>query len=194
MEMMEYYNKQKVIVYNTYQLYRHDKLQDLKNDHQVATEKGFMLGAKLVRGAYMEKERARAEDMGYASPIQPSKEASDRDYDAALRFCFDNYQTISFCCASHNLKSNLLLAQLIHEEKLDKAHPHLNFCQLYGMSDNITFNLSQQGYNAAKYVVYGPVREVVPYLVRRAQENTSVTGEMGRELSLLSKEISRRGI
>jgi proline dehydrogenase len=192
MKMMETYNKEKVAVFNTYQLYRHDKLQDLKNDHKVAKEKGFILGAKLVRGAYMEKERKRAMEMGYKSPIQPDKIACDKDYDSALQYCFENYETISVCCASHNLDSNLLLAQLIKDNKLDKTHPHFNFCQLYGMSDYITFNLAKKGYNAAKYVVYGPVEEVVPYLVRRAQENTSVSGEMGRELSLINKEVTRR--
>jgi proline dehydrogenase len=194
LEMMENYNKEKVIVYNTYQLYRHDKLADLKNDHEVAKQKGFLLGAKLVRGAYMEKERKRAEEEGYLSPIQTSKENSDKDYDASIKYCFDNYETISFCCASHNLNSNLFLARLINEKGLDRTHPHLNFCQLQGMSDYITFNLSKNGYNAAKYVVYGPVKDVIPYLIRRAQENTSVTGEMGRELSLINKEIKRRGI
>ncbi len=192
MKMMENYNKERVVVFNTYQLYRHDKLADLKADHKVAIDKGFLLGAKLVRGAYMEKERKRAEEMGYTSPIQPDKASSDRDYDLALKYCFDNYATISVCCASHNLDSNLLLAKLIKEENLDKTHPHFNFCQLYGMSDYITFNLAKKGYNAAKYVVYGPVKEVVPYLVRRAQENTSVSGEMGRELSLIHKEVVRR--
>jgi proline dehydrogenase len=194
LEMMEKYNKEKVIVYNTYQLYRHDKLQDLKNDHALAREKGFLLGAKLVRGAYMEKERKRAEELNYVSPIQSSKENSDRDFNAGIQYCFENFITISFCCASHNLESNLLLAKLIKQHKVDRSHPHFNFCQLYGMSDFITFNLAKNGYNAAKYVVYGPVKEVIPYLVRRAQENSSISGEMGRELGLISKETKRRGI
>jgi proline dehydrogenase len=194
MEMMEYYNKEKVIVYNTYQLYRHDKLVDLQKDHKVALEKKFLLGAKLVRGAYMEKERKRADEMNYKSPIQISKENTDSDYNKALVYCFENLETISFCCASHNATSNMLCAELIEKNEVEKNHPHINFCQLQGMSDNITFNLAKQGYNSSKYVVYGPVKEVLPYLVRRAQENTSVTGEVGRELSLIKSEIKRRRI
>ncbi len=194
MEMMEKYNKERVIVYNTYQLYRKDKLSDLKKDFAVATEKQFLLGAKLVRGAYMEKERNRAKEMGYECLIQETKEDTDRDYNLALTFCVDHYEKISVCCASHNQESNMLLATLISERKLDKSHPHLNFCQLMGMSDCITFNLAKAGYNVAKYVVYGPVKEVLPYLIRRAEENTSITGEMGRELSLIDQEIKRRGI
>lgn len=193
-DMMEYYNKEKVIVYNTYQLYRHDKLDDLIKDHKLALEKKFLLGAKLVRGAYMEKERKRAEELSYLSPIQLSKENTDNDFNKALLYCFDHMKTISFCCASHNAKSNMLLAELIEKNDIEKNHPHVNFCQLQGMSDNITFNLAKHGYNSAKYVVYGPVKEVLPYLVRRAQENTSVTGEAGRELSLIKSEIKRRRI
>lgn len=194
LEMMEYYNKEKVIIYNTYQLYRWDKLADLKKDHEYARSKGFLLGAKLVRGAYMEKERKRAEEQGYISPIQTDKESTDRDYNLALEYCIQNYETISFCCASHNAESNLLLARRIDELGLEQNHPHLNFCQLQGMSDNITYNLAKAGYNASKYVVYGPVRDVIPYLIRRTQENTSITGEMGRELKLITEEMGRRGI
>jgi proline dehydrogenase len=194
MEMMEYYNKEKVIIYNTYQLYRWDKLADLIKDHEYAKSKGFLLGAKLVRGAYMEKERKRAEEQNYICPIQPDKESTDRDYNKALEYCVNNYKTISFCCASHNADSNLLLARLIDENHLEQNHPHLNFCQLQGMSDNITYNLAKAGYNASKYVVYGPVRDVIPFLIRRTQENTSITGEMGRELKLITEEAKRRGI
>ncbi len=190
--LMESYNTQSIIVYNTYQMYRHDKLVQLKRDHQRAKEKGYILGAKLVRGAYMEKERARAKVKGYLSPIHVDKASVDRDYDAALLYCLDHYEEIAFCCASHNLNSNLLLAREIIDRGLTRDHVHLNFCQLMGMSDYITFNLSQAGFNTAKYVVYGPVKEVVEYLVRRAEENTSVTGEMSRELSLISKEMTRR--
>jgi proline dehydrogenase len=192
LEMMEYYNKERVIVYNTYQLYRSDKLQDLKDDFQVALDKGFLLGAKLVRGAYMEKEAKRAEEMNYTSPIHTSKKDSDKDFDDAIKFCIDHYEKISFCCASHNAESNMLLATLINEKGLDRSHAHLNFCQLYGMSDHITFNLADAGYNVAKYVPYGAVKEVIPYLIRRAQENTSVTGEMSRELALIENETKRR--
>lgn len=192
--MMEKYNHDQVIIYNTYQLYRHDKLEQLKQDYKIAKEKGYFLGAKLVRGAYMEKERNRAEEMGYPSPIHKDKAAVDRDFDEAVRFCVEHYEDIGSCCASHNEKSNLYQAERIERLGIDKSHRHLNFCQLYGMSDHITFNLAEAGYNVAKYVVYGPVKEVIPYLIRRAQENTSVTGEMGRELMLIDKEVKRRGI
>lgn len=194
MEMMEKYNHGKVIVYNTYQLYRHDKLSQLKNDHQIAVKKGFLFGAKLVRGAYMEKERARAEEMNYPSPIQPDKASTDRDFDEGVDYCIRNYKQIASCCASHNLESNRKQAELIAELGLQKDHPHFNFCQLYGMSDYITFNIGKAGYNVAKYVPYGPIRDVIPYLIRRAQENSSVTGEMSRELSFIKTEIKRRGI
>ena len=192
--MMEKYNREHVTVYNTYQLYRHDKLQDLKDAYEKASTNGYRLGAKLVRGAYMDKERKRAEEMGYPSPIQPDKEATDRHYNAAIRFCVDHYADLASCNASHNLESNLLQAQLIAERDLPRGHPHLNFCQLLGMSDFITFNLSEAGFNVAKYVVYGPIKEVVPYLVRRAQENTAITGEMSRELQFIVKEVKRRGL
>ena len=194
MMMMEKYNHEKVIVYNTYQLYRHDKLAQLKEDHKTAVEKGFLFGAKLVRGAYMEKERERAEEMGYPSPIQPDKASTDRDFDLAVDYCIRNYKEIGSCCASHNLESNRKQAELIASLGLQKDHPHFNFCQLYGMSDNITFNIGKAGYNVAKYVPYGPIQDVIPYLIRRAQENSSVTGEMSRELALIRKEIKRRGI
>ncbi len=194
MDLMKVYNKEKCIVFNTYQIYRSDKLQSLKDDYDIAQNEGFILGAKLVRGAYMEKERAKAEEEGYPSPIQPDKESTDRDFDEAIRFCIDHYETVSSCCASHNATSNMLQADLIAEKNLDRKHSHFNFCQLLGMSDYITFNLAKAGYNVAKYVPYGPVREVVPYLVRRARENSSVTGEMSRELSLINKELKRRGI
>ena len=193
-ELMEEFNREEVVVYNTYQMYRHDKLQDLHRAYQRARDRGYKLGAKLVRGAYMIKERERAEEMGYPSPIQPDKASTDRDYNKGIAFCVEHYEGIASCNASHNLESNLLQAQMIADKDLPKSHPHLNFCQLYGMSDYITYNLAEAGYNVAKYVVYGPIKEVVPYLVRRAQENSSVTGEMSRELSLIMKEIRRRKI
>lgn len=191
-EMMSKYNREKVIVYNTYQLYRHDKLAQLKSDYRKSQEEGYLFGVKFVRGAYMDKERSRAEEMGYESPIQKDKSSTDEDYDEAIKFCIENYKTIGSCCATHNEKSSLYQAELIDQLGLDKKHPHLNFSQLYGMSDQITFNLAEVGYNVAKYVVYGPVKEVIPYLIRRAQENTSVTGEMGRELKFIQREIKRR--
>lgn len=194
MDMMSKYNHDRVNIYNTYQLYRHDKLEDLRAHHKLATDGGFMFGAKLVRGAYMEKERERATEMGYPSPIQPDKASTDRDFDAGIEYCVRNYENIASCCASHNVESNRKQAALIDKLGFDKSHPHFNFCQLYGMSDYITFNIGKAGYNVAKYVPYGPIRDVVPYLIRRARENSSVTGEMSRELSLIKSEIKRRGI
>ncbi|MCB9291974.1 MAG: proline dehydrogenase family protein [Lewinellaceae bacterium] len=192
--MMRRYNRDKVVVYNTFQLYRKDRLQFLIDAFNQSRNGGYLLGAKLVRGAYMEKERERAEKMGYPSPIHPNKAATDDAYDMALRFCVDNYEYIASCNASHNQESNLLQAELIRRKGLPRNHPHLNFCQLYGMSDNITFNLAREGFNVAKYVPYGPVREVVPYLIRRAQENSSVTGDMSREFQLVQNEMKRRGL
>lgn len=192
--MMKRYNRTRAVIYNTFQMYRHDRLQFLFDSYERAQKEGYVLGAKLVRGAYMEKERARADEKGYQSPIQPSKAATDDAYDTALRFCVDNYEKIALCNATHNIKSSHLLAQLIDERGLQKNHPHLNFCQLYGMSDNITYNLAAAGFNVAKYVVYGPIKDVVPYLIRRAQENTAVTGDMSREYKLIQSEVKRRGI
>ena len=192
--MMRRYNRERVVAYNTFQLYRKDRLQFLIDSFNQSRKGGYLLGAKLVRGAYMEKERARAEKMGYPSPIHFNKAATDDAYDMALRFCVDNYEYIASCNASHNLESNLLQSELISRKGLPRNHPHLNFCQLYGMSDNITFNLAKEGFNVAKYVPYGPVREVVPYLIRRAQENSSVTGDMGREFQLVRSEMKRRGL
>jgi proline dehydrogenase len=192
MRMMRAYNRQKVVVYNTFQLYRHDRLAFLKDSHAIAEKENFLLGAKLVRGAYMEKERARAKDMGYPSPIQTDKAATDKDYDLAVRYCVDNRDGIASCLASHNQQSTLLQTQLIAERALDKLDPHLTFCQLYGMSDNLTFNLAKAGFQVSKYVPYGAVREVIPYLLRRAQENTSVGGDVSRELNLIQQEQQRR--
>lgn len=190
--MMSIFNKEKPIVYNTIQLYRHDRLQFLKMSHRIAKREQFKMGIKLVRGAYMEKERDRAEERGYPSPIQPDKESTDRDYDDALRYCIDNINDIAFIVASHNEESNLLAARLLDEKGLPHNHPYVHFSQLYGMSDNITFNLATAGYSVSKYLPFGPIREVIPYLMRRAQENTSVSGQTGRELSLINKELVRR--
>jgi len=191
-EMMEKYNKARVFVYNTYQMYRHDRLAALHKDYDHAKANGYILGAKIVRGAYMEKERERATEMGYPSPIQKDKASTDRDYNSAIRFCIDNIDVIASCAATHNLESNYLQANLIAEKGIRKDHYHLNFCQLMGMSDYITFNLAKGGYNVAKYVVYGPVKDVVPYLIRRANENTSIMGEASRELKLIKTEMDRR--
>jgi proline dehydrogenase len=192
MEMMEIFNKQKVVVYNTIQLYRHDRLHFLKLSHQIAQQKGFLLGVKLVRGAYMEKERARAKEMGYPSPIQPDKETSDKDYDLAVRYCIDHLDQIAVIVASHNEASNLLAAELLDQKNIPHNHPHIHFSQLYGMSDNITFNLAKEGFSVSKYLPFGPIRDVIPYLMRRAQENSSVSGQTGRELSLIKRELARR--
>jgi proline dehydrogenase len=190
--MMSRYNRERAVVYNTFQMYRTDRLPFLLRSFDRAAKEGYILGAKLVRGAYMEKERERAKAFGYPSPIHPSKEATDHAYDTAIRFCMDNYERIAFCNASHNLNSTKLQAAQIIERKLPPNHPHLLFCQLYGMSDNLTLNLAAAGFNAGKYVVYGPVREVVPFLIRRAQENSTVTGDMSREYQLVTREIKRR--
>jgi proline dehydrogenase len=189
-EAMEKYNKERCVVYNTYQMYRHDSLARLMKAHQVAQEKGYLFGAKPVRGAYMEKERERAEEMGYPDPIQPNKAATDRDYDAAIRFCVEN--GIYLVCASHNEKSNLELTELMDEFSLDPQDGRVFFSQLYGMSDNISFNLAKAGYNVVKYVPYGPVEKVMPYLTRRAAENTSIAGQSSREFELVKREMKRR--
>jgi proline dehydrogenase len=193
-DMMMKFNKETLIVYNTYQIYRHDKLASVKADYMLAKEVGFILGVKMVRGAYMEKERKRAEDMGYVSPIQPDKDATDRDYDETLRFCVENIDRIGFVCGTHNEQSSRLLTELIDAKGISHDHPHIYFAQLLGMSDNLSFNLSNAGYNVTKYVPYGPIKAVMPYLFRRAQENTSVAGQTSRELALISREKSRRGI
>ncbi|HEU4469815.1 MAG TPA: proline dehydrogenase family protein [Flavisolibacter sp.] len=192
MQMMDEFNRNKLTVYNTIQLYRHDRLAFLVQSFEVARQSGFLLGAKLVRGAYMEKERARAAEKGYASPIQASKEASDKDYNEAVRFCVDRLEGIGLIVASHNEQSNLLTVRLLQEKGLELKHPHVHFSQLYGMSDNITYNLARAGCSVSKYLPFGPIGDVVPYLMRRAQENTSVGGQTSRELTLIKKELDRR--
>lgn len=190
--MMDAFNKQYAVIYNTIQHYRHDRLQFLKDSYEAAAERNFILGAKLVRGAYMEKERRRAEEKGYPSPIQPDKESSDRDYNAGVTFCIDHLDRIALIVASHNEYSNLLATQLLQQKGLPPDHPHVHFSQLYGMSDNITFNLAHAGCHVSKYLPFGPISDVIPYLMRRAQENTSVKGQTGRELGLIKKELERR--
>lgn len=191
-EMMKRYNKQGAIVFNTYQMYRHEMLANLKKGFQTAAMNEVWLGAKLVRGAYMEKERERAAEMGYTDPIQPNKEATDRDYNEALKFCLDNKQRIALVSGSHNEYSNYLLATLMEKHSLQPNNPNIWFAQLYGMSDNISYNLANAGYNVAKYVPYGPVAAVMPYLIRRAEENTSIAGQSSREFLLVKKEKQRR--
>ena len=192
MEMMAKYNQEKAIVQNTYQMYRHDAIERLKQHHREALAGGFKFGLKIVRGAYMELERARAAEMGYPSPIQPDKPATDHDFDEIIRYFVDNIDTINFMVATHNENSSQLLAQLIDERGLPHNHPHIYFSQLYGMSDHLTFNLAEKGYNVVKYVPYGEVKTMMPYLFRRAEENTSVKGQSSRELRLIEKEIKRR--
>lgn len=194
MLMMEKYNRDEFVVYNTAQLYRHDRLEFLEKSYQEAVEKGFKLGMKLVRGAYMEKERERAQKMNYPSPIQPDKESTDRDYNAAVRFCIDNLNVIKVIIASHNDYSNLYGTELLEEKGLPLDHPNVHFSQLYGMSDNITFNLAKAGCSVSKYLPFGPINDVIPYLMRRAQENSSVAGQTGKELAFIKKEIRRRAL
>jgi proline dehydrogenase len=190
--MMEQFNKGQVTVYNTIQLYRHDRLVFLKDSYEAAAQRDFILGAKLVRGAYMEKERKRAVEVGYASPIQPDKEATDRDYNAALEFSIAHLDKIALVVASHNEYSNLYAVQLLQQKGLPMDHSHIHFSQLYGMSDNITFNLAKAGCPVSKYLPFGPIKDVIPYLMRRAQENSSMSGQTGRELGLIKKELKRR--
>lgn len=190
--MMEKYNTEKPIVFNTVQLYRTDALEFLKKSHAKAKEKGYIYAVKLVRGAYMEKERARAEENGYPSPIQPDKQSTDRDYDAAIEYCLDNIDTLAFVAGTHNEKSVQMLAQKMQQRELAHNHPRIFFSQLYGMSDNLSYVLAKNDYNVSKYVPYGPVKDAVPYLTRRAQENTSVQGMMSRELVMIDKELKRR--
>jgi len=191
-QMMAEFNKGKVIVYNTAQLYRHDRLAFLKDMLEAARLKDFVLGVKLVRGAYMEKERARAVEKNYPSPIQPDKESTDRDYNDSVAFCIDHIEHIACIVASHNDYSNLHAAELLKQKGLAYDHPHIHFSQLYGMSDHITFNLAKAGCSVSKYLPFGPIEDVVPYLMRRAEENSSLSGQTGRELTLISRELSRR--
>lgn len=192
MEMMKKYNKTENLVYNTIQLYRYDRFSFLKYSLEEACQHHFIFGAKLVRGAYMEKERKRAAAMNYLSPIQISKENTDNDYDNAIKFCIENIDKIAFIVASHNGKSNLLAATLMLEKGLPSNHSHIHFSQLYGMSDDITFNLASSGFGVSKYLPFGPISDVIPYLMRRAEENSAVSGQTGRELSLIKKELKRR--
>jgi proline dehydrogenase len=191
-QIMHKYNAKKAIIYNTIQLYRHDRLGYLKVAHAEAITGNYFLGLKLVRGAYMEKERARALELNYPSPIQATKEDSDRDYDLALEYCCKNIDRISICAGTHNEKSSLYLSQLMQQYNISHNDTRIYFSQLLGMSDHISFNLARAGYNIAKYVPYGPIGAVLPYLTRRAQENSSMSGQMGRELSLLVAEKKRR--
>ena len=190
--MMDTFNKRRRVVYNTIQLYRKDRLQFLKDSYDAAKERDFVLGAKLVRGAYMENERNRAIEKNYPSPIQPDKESTDKDYNEAVQFCIQHIDRIAVIIASHNDQSNLYGVEQALQNNIELNHPHIHFSQLYGMSDNITFNLAKAGCSVSKYLPFGPIEDVIPYLMRRAQENSSVSGQVGRELVLINKEIQRR--
>jgi len=192
LRMMAQYNGKKAIVQNTYQMYRHDSIARIMQHHRKALEGGFRFGLKIVRGAYMEKERARAAEKGYSSPIQPDKQSTDRDFNDIIRYFMDNLDSIDFMVATHNETSSLLLASLIDAYNVPRNHPGIYFSQLYGMSDHITYNLAEQGYNVAKYVPYGEVKTMMPYLFRRAEENSSVKGQSSRELKMIKTEIERR--
>ncbi len=191
-DMMEKYNKERAIVFNTAQMYRHDRLIYLENLLKDAQQKNYFIGMKLVRGAYMGKERERAAAMGYPSPINPTKADTDREYDTAIEFCIKHIDKFAICAGSHNEASAELLVKLMEQYNIPKNHPNIWFSQLLGMSDHISYNIAKEGYNVAKYVPYGPIKNVLPYLIRRAQENTSVKGQTGRELNLIMKEKERR--
>jgi proline dehydrogenase len=191
-EMMQLFNREKALVFNTLQMYRHDRLEFLLKSHEAARASNYRLGVKLVRGAYMEKERARAAELGYESPIQPDKGSTDRDFNAAVTYCLENIEEISVVNASHNEESIQLLARMMREKNLPNNDERIAFSQLYGMSDNLSYVLAKEGYNVSKYVPYGPVKDTLPYLIRRAKENTAVAGQMSRELELIDQEIKRR--
>ncbi len=192
MSMMAKFNKEKAIIYYTFQMYCHSMLQNLQNLHQLAAEKGYILGAKLVRGAYMEKERERAMDFGYTDPIQPDKASTDRDFNEGITYCLDHINEVHLFAGSHNEASNLKLAEMMIAKGLEAGDERVCFGQLYGMSDNISYNLADGGFMVAKYVPYGPIEASIPYLIRRAKENTSVKGQSSRELTLIEREMKRR--
>jgi proline dehydrogenase len=191
-DMMRKYNKKKAIVFNTLQLYRWDRLDYLKKIHEQAKAEGFFIGMKIVRGAYMEKENNRAEEMGYPTPICESKEATDINYDATMTYMMDNLDIMSIFAGTHNESSSYKLIEMMESRGISKNDNRIWFGQLYGMSDNISYNLAKYGFNVAKYLPFGPVRDVMPYLIRRAEENTSVAGQTSRELNLLKTERQRR--
>lgn len=190
--MMRRYNQQSCFIFNTLQMYRRGRLDYLKKTHERALEGQYYIGYKLVRGAYMEKERARAKDMGYQDPIQIDKNATDYDYNQALHYIIQYHDKIALFVGTHNEESCQLLKDLTEKHKIERNDPHIWLGQLYGMSDNISFTLGKLGYNVAKYLPYGPLKETIPYLIRRAQENTSVAGQTGRELVLIEQEVKRR--
>lgn len=189
---MRVYNKQKAIIFTTLQMYRWDKLEHLDKLIAESKKEGFYLGIKFVRGAYLEKENERAAAMGYKSPMQPNKESTDRDFNEAIARMMQNLEHVEICCGTHNEESSMLLTQAMQKQGLANNDRRIYFSQLKGMSDNISFNLAAHGYNVSKYLPYGPVKATIPYLTRRAEENSAIAGQMGRELSLLLTEKSRR--
>jgi len=191
-DMMRKYNKQKAIVFNTLQMYRWDRLAYLKQLHKQAQTEDFYIGMKLVRGAYMEKENERAAERGLKSPICISKEATDINYNAAVAYMIENIDKMAVFAGTHNEESSYMLMQLMEEKEISKNDHRIFFGQLLGMSDNISFNLAASNYNVAKYLPFGPVSDVLPYLIRRAEENTSVAGQTSRELTLIKREKERR--
>jgi proline dehydrogenase len=193
-EMMEKFNTEKPIIYNTIQLYRKDRFDYLKKSQKQAREGNYFYAAKLVRGAYLEKERNRAAELGYPSPIHESKAETDWDFDRAVDYCLENIENTAFVAGTHNEESVCRLAESVHARGIKHDHPHVHFSQLYGMSDNLSYVLAKHNYNVTKYVPYGPVADTIPYLIRRAEENTSVAGQVSRELDLISQEIKRRGV
>ncbi len=191
-ELMEKYNKTKVVVFNTFQMYRINMLEKLKEANENGKANGYQIGAKLVRGAYMEKERKRAKDKSYEDPILTDKKSTGLQFNEGLKYCVENINNLELCMGSHNEASNYLLIELIKNNKIAKNDQRIYFSQLYGMSDHISFNLANAGYNVVKYVPYGPIETVMPYLFRRAKENTSIAGQSSRELELVKKELNRR--
>ena len=193
-EMMEKYNRERPLIFTTLQMYRTDRLQYLKEARRQAKLDGYFLGVKIVRGAYMEKERDRAKQMGYPSPIHANKAATDNDYDAAIDYCLKHHEEVAFVAATHNEASTRLLAEKMFDRGIPPEHPNILFSQLYGMGDNISYVLGARGYNVSKYVPYGPVEDSIPYLIRRAEENSSAAGTVSRELTMIKRELKRRGI
>jgi proline dehydrogenase len=191
-EMMEKFNKNEVIIYNTFQMYRVDMFGNLTNAIKSAQDKSYFLGVKLVRGAYLEKERQRSHEENYSEPLHKNKQDTDRDFNAAVDLCLENLERVYFCVGTHNEESCILLCDKMKKLGLSTDHKQIHFAQLLGMSDNISYNLAHFGYNVAKYVPYGPVESVMPYLFRRAEENSSIAGQTSREFALIKKEVNRR--
>lgn len=190
--MMKKYNREKVVIYNTFQMYIKDKVEIIQQYHKLSIEAGFIYGVKLVRGAYWEKEQETAKQKGYSIPVYLNKKDTDQAFDQAVLYCINNIRSLSLGIATHNEDSCIYLVNLMQENSLENNHPHIYFSQLYGMSDHITYNLAAAGYNVAKYVPYGPVKSVLPYLIRRAEENRAIAGQMGRELKMIKMELKRR--